>query len=298
MNVLISGATGLIGSALTAALSRQGSSISILTRSLRPQGPRQIIWDPARSFLDASSLEGSDAIVHLAGESIVGRWTAAKKARIKESRIQATRLLAEAAARMAKPPRVFISASAMGFYGDRGEEVLDEQSSAGSGFLSEVCEAWEASAQPAKDRGIRTVFLRTGIVLSKKGGALKKMLPIFQLGGGGVLGDGRQYWSWITLDDVIGVIQHALVHEPVAGPVNGVAPTPATNTEFTRVLARVLRRPAILPVPRFAARLLMGEMADALLFASARVVPKALDSTGYRFQFPELESALRHVLNQ
>ena len=296
MNVLVSGANGLIGSALLPVLSRQGFLTSTLTRSPVPQDGNAVSWDPDAGTFSRDALEGVDAVVHLAGESIVGRWTAARKARIRQSRIQGTQLLANTMARMQHPPKVFVCASAIGYYGDRGEEMLDESSASGNDFLSSVCQSWEAAALAAKERGIRTAHLRFGVVLSKKGGALQKMLTPFQLGMGGPMGSGKQYWSWIAVDDVVGAIEHALTNDKVSGPVNAVAPAPATNAVFTKILAQALRRPAFMPVPRFAARLLLGEMADALLFASTRVTPRRLKETDYRFRLPELDAALRYIL--
>jgi uncharacterized protein (TIGR01777 family) len=240
-----------------------------------------------------------EAVVHLAGENIAsGRWTAARKARIRSSRVMGTRTLCETLARLSQPPKVLVSASAIGYYGDRGAEPLWENSAFGTGFLAEVCRAWEEATQPAVQKGIRVVLLRIGIVLSPAGGALAKMLIPFQLGLGGVIGSGNQYMSWIALDDVAGVIAHALVTDTLQGPVNAVAPYPVTNREFTKTLGRVLRRPTVFPLPGFAARLAFGEMADALLLASTRVEPKRLLATQYVFRYPELEDALRHLLGK
>ena len=226
------------------------------------------------------------------------RWNAAQKTRIRDSRTQGTRLLCEALAGLENPPAVFVCASAIGYYGDRGDETLDESSNAGDGFLADVCREWEAACEPARAKGIRVVNLRTGVVLSPCGGALQKMLLPFKLGVGGVVGDGKQHWSWIAIDDLIGAIHHALTHEELSGPVNVVAPHPATNRQFTKVLGKVLRRPTIFPLPAFAARLVLGEMADSLLLASARVLPKQLQETGFDFRFADLEDALRHLLGR
>jgi uncharacterized protein (TIGR01777 family) len=240
-----------------------------------------------------------DAVVHLAGANIAaGRWTAEQKARIRDSRVNSTRLLSETFAKLAQPPKVFVCASATGFYGDRGADIMTEDSPAGSGFLAEVCEAWEAATQPARNAGIRTVMLRFGMILSSAGGALAKMLLPFKLGVGGVIGSGDQYWSWIGLDDVVGAIHHALVNDTLEGAVNTVAPQPATNREFTKSLGKILGRPTIFPLPGFAARLALGEMADELLLASTRVEPAKLAASGYAFRHPELEGALRHYLGQ
>lgn len=296
MRILVSGAGGLVGSALVPELERDGHRVMRLTRG--PAVPeRAIHWNPEQGALDTVAIEGMDAIVHLAGESIVGRWTPAKKARIRNSRVAGTGLLSAAAAQLSRPPSVFVGASAIGYYGDRGEEPLTERSASGRGFLPDVSQAWEAALQPAAARGIRTVSLRLGIVLSAEGGALAKMLVPFRLGLGGVIGSGRQWWSWVAMEDVTGAIRHALHSGRLRGPANVTAPEPVTNAEFTRVLGRVLRRPTVFPVPAFGARLLMGEMADALLLSSARVAPAALAADGYQFRQPELEPALRSLLS-
>jgi uncharacterized protein (TIGR01777 family) len=296
MNVLISGATGLIGSALAQELKDGGHSITRLTRS--PKGENDVRWDPDAGTIDGS-LAGTEAVVHLAGESIAeGRWTASKKERIMESRKKGTRLLAEAIAGLPTPPRVMVSASAVGYYGDRGNELLREDSGPGSDFLAEVCKAWEAAADPAREAGIRVVHPRFGIVLSPKGGALGTTLPIFKLGGGGRIGSGRQWWSWVALDDVVGAILHALEDDSVEGPVNVGSPNPLTNAEYTKVLGRVLNRPTVFAVPAPAIRIAIGGMADALLLASQRVEPVKLKETVYHFRYPELEGALRHLLGR
>jgi uncharacterized protein (TIGR01777 family) len=256
-----------------------------------------VAWDPRRGTIDAEHLQGVGAAVHLAGESIAGgRWSAARKAAIRASRMDGTRLLATALAGLTPRPATLICASAIGYYGDRGDELLDERSPPGTGFLPLVCQEWERAADPARAAGIRVVHTRFGLILSPDGGALKPMLIPFRLGLGGKLGSGRQYMSWITIDDVVGVIEHALASESLSGPVNTVAPTAVRNVEFTRTLAGVLGRPSWMTVPAFGARLLLGEMADELLFASARVLPARLRDTGYRFRHPMLEEALRHVL--
>jgi uncharacterized protein (TIGR01777 family) len=293
MRVSITGATGLVGSALVPALVRDGHDVARVGRSSRAQ----VRWDPDTGHVDPEAVAGRDAVVHLAGESIAaGRWTEARKARILESRSRGTRVLAEAAARADPRPDVLVCASAIGFYGDRGGEVLTEASPAGRGFLAEVCRAWEDACSPAREAGIRVVHLRFGMVLSPRGGALARMLLPFRLGAGGVVGSGRQWWSWVAQDDVVGAIRHALVTPPVDGPVNVAAPNPVTNAEFTSTLGRVLRRPTLVPVPALAARLAFGEMADALLLASARVLPRRLEETGFAFRHPLLEGALRHLL--
>src|SRR5919202_1387694 len=297
MKVLISGATGLIGSALIPVLEVGGHEITRLTRS--PVSGGDVGWDPDAGEIDASRLEGYDAVVHLAGENIgVGRWTEEKKRRIMESRSRGTRLLAETIASLPEPPEVMVSASAVGYYGDRGNELLSEESGPGSDFLAEVCKAWEAAADPAREAGIRVVHPRNGVVLSTGGGALARLLPIFKLGGGGRVGSGRQWWSWIAVDDVVGAIVHALTRDSVEGPVNLGSPNPVTNAEFTRVLGKILNRPTIFPLPSPAARLMLGEVADALLLASQRVEPAKLKGSGYEFLFPELEGALRHLIGR
>jgi len=299
MKVLISGASGLIGSALVRSLQAGGHHPLCLVRGGTPAGSDQVAWDPATGRLDRSALEGVDAVVNLAGESVAqGRWTRAKKARILDSRVRATRLLATTAAACTVRPRVFLSASAVGFYGDRGEEVLDERSTSGSGFLAEVCRQWELAAGPAAEAGIRTVLLRVGMVVSRHGGALAAMLPLFRLGLGGPLGSGRQFISWITLPDLVRVIDFVLTHEDVQGPVNAVTPQPVSNRQWTAALGRVLYRPAILPVPPLALRLAVGEMANAMLLASTRAVPRRLQQAGFTFQDTELDAALRRTLNE
>jgi uncharacterized protein (TIGR01777 family) len=261
--------------------------------------PDEIRWDPAAGVTDTEALEGLDAVVHLAGESIAsGRWTAEKKRRIRESRIQGTRILAQSLARLFDPPKVLVSVSAIGYYGDRGEEKLDEASEAGSGFLAALCSDWEAATGPAVIRGIRVVSPRVGMVLSPSGGAMAPMLPVFRLGIGGRIGNGRQYLSWIAIDDLVRIIDHAIRNESLSGPVNAVAPDPVTNREFTSILGKVLSKPAFFVLPAFAARVAFGKMADEVLLASARVLPARLKETGYQYKFPDLEGALRHVLQK
>ena len=296
MNVLISGATGLIGSALIPELEAGGHEVTRLSRSR--SGPGTIRWDPSAGTIDGD-LEGTDAVVHLAGESIAqGRWNPEKKRRILESRVQGTLLLSEKVAALGVPPKVMVSTSAVGYYGDRGDEVLTEESPAGADFLAGVCREWEAAAEPARRGGIRVVHPRIGIVLSPKGGALGTTLPIFKLGGGGKIGSGDQWWSWIALDDVVGSIAHALTDESVEGPVNVGSPNPMTNAQYTKVLGRILGRPTVLPLPAPAARVMLGEVADALLLASQRMEPARLKATGYDFRYPQLEGALRHLLGR
>jgi hypothetical protein len=302
MNILVSGATGLIGSALLPFLSTGGHAVVPLTRTgARPSASNQsqrVEWNPDANSISGTALEGFDAIVHLAGENIAGRWTPAKKARIRDSRVNATRLLCKALAKLSHPPKVLVCASAVGIYGDRGDDRLDETSAPGADFLAEVGREWEAAAEPARVAGIRVVHLRFGIVLSPRGGALAKMLPVFRLGLGGRVGSGEQFWSWIALDDAIGAIHHTLLTESLSGPVNAVAPQLMRNAEFTSTLGRVLGRPTLLPVPAFALRLAFGEMAEATLLASTRAEPRGLLEGGYAFRFPQLEPALRHLLGR
>ncbi len=301
MNVLVSGATGLIGSALVSELENNGHRTVQLSRS-RPSSEGTIRWNPESGSLDPSRLEGTDAVVHLAGESIFSgptdRWTDQKKRRIMDSRDKGTRLLAETIAGLATPPAVMVSASAIGYYGDRGDELLTEDSPPGSDFLAEVCRAWEAAADPAREAGIRVVHPRFGLVLSADGGALGTTLPIFKLGGGGKIGSGNQWWSWVAFDDAVGSVVHALTDDAVRGPMNVGSPNPTRNAEYTKTLGKVLNRPTIFPLPAAAARLMLGEVADALLLASQRVEPATLEATGYEFRYPELDGALRHLLGR
>jgi uncharacterized protein (TIGR01777 family) len=298
MRVLITGAHGLIGHALSTLLGADGHRVLSLTRSKFPTNEREISWNPDTGTIEKADLEGFDAIVHLAGESIVGRWTPQKKARILESRVKGTRLLCETLAGLHSRPMVLISASAVGYYGEGGNKVLTENSPVGSLFLSRVAQAWEEATKAVGRKGIRVVNLRIGFVLSKQGGGLAAMLRPFKLGIGGRVGNGHQYLSWIALDDLARSISHAILTDSLRGPVNAVSPHPATNREFTKALGRVLGRPTIFPLPAFAARIALGEMADELLLASARATPDRLLASGFEFQFPELEEALRHVLRK
>ena len=296
MKVLISGSTGLIGSALITLLTDAGHDVIRLVRS-RSAGP-EVYWDPESGRIDTDRLEGMDAVVHLAGENIgAGRWTRDRKARIFDSRVKGTRLLCESLANLTHPPQVLVCASAIGYYGNRGTETMNEESTSGFGFLAEVCIEWEIATEPVAETEIRVVNLRTGIVLSLAGGPLEKMLPPFKMGVGGILGNGQQFMSWITLDDAVGAIHHALITDSLHGPVNNVAPNPVTNREFTKTLGRVLRRPTLFPLPSFGLRIMFGgEMANELFLSSTRAEPARLLETGYAFQYPELEGALHHVL--
>jgi uncharacterized protein len=301
MRILVTGSSGLIGSALVPSLTADGHRVIRLIRSQSqtPTVGESWGWDPERGTILPTGREEPDAVVHLAGENIAGgRWTPRRKASIRDSRVKGTRVLSDLIGRRSPPPRVLVCASAIGCYGDRGDEVLREESASGSGFLPDVCRNWEAACQPAVDRGIRVVNLRIGIVLSPAGGALAKMLTPFKLGAGGVIGSGNQYMSWIALDDAVSAIHLALTRDSLRGPVNGVAPNVVTNRDFTRTLGRVLSRPTLFPMPTFAARLAFGEMADALLLASTRVVPARLLESSFVFRYPDLEGALRHLLGK
>ncbi len=296
MRIAITGSTGLIGSALSAFLRNGGHEVVPI---IRTPGGEGIFWDPIGGMIDYAKLEGLDAVVHLAGEPISGaRWTDAKKKAIRESRVRGTALIAGALARLQRPPKVLVSGSAVGYYGKRGEELLKETDSAGKGFLAQVCREWESSAAPAAKAGIRTVILRTGMVLSPQGGALGTMLLPFKIGLGGRLGSGRQYVSWIDLDDLVGLVLYALRTPTLRGPVNATAPHPVTNVAFTDALGRVLHRPTILPVPSLAIRVLFGEMGTELLLNGSRVVPEAARQSGFNFLLPELEESLRFQLGR
>lgn len=298
MKILVTGSSGLVGTALIPALEAAGHEVYRLVRSAPNKAAKEINWNPSKGTIDAASLEGMEAVIHLAGENIAeGRWTDEKKRRIRESRVKGTRLLSETLAGLQQKPHTLLSASATGFYGDRGDEILTEQSASGNDFLAEVCREWELATQPAAQSGMRVVNLRFGVILTAKGGALKKMLTPFKLGVGGKIGSGKQYMSWIGIDDAVGVILFALETESLRGPVNVVSPQPVTNLEFTKTLGRVLSRPTIFSVPTFAARLAFGEVADALLLASTRVEPLRLKETGYQFKYPELELVMHHIIS-
>jgi uncharacterized protein (TIGR01777 family) len=298
LHVAVTGASGLIGSVLCPFLTTGGHRVTRLVRDQAKVGNDAACWNPETGAL--TGVTGSvDAVVHLAGEGIADkRWSVARKAEIRDSRVGPTRKLSEALGRMKAKPKTLICASAIGFYGDRGAETVDEDSEAGDGFLADVCREWEAATAPATAAGIRVVNLRLGVVLTSAGGALAKMLPPFRLGAGGPLGSGQQYMSWIAIDDLVGAVLHCLATDALLGPVNAVAPEAVTNYELTKTLGRVLSRPTIVPIPAAAARLAFGEMADEALLASTRVAPTRLASSGYRFAHPNLEEALRHTLGR
>jgi len=303
MKVIVTGSTGLVGGALVRSLLSEGNSVTRLVRDgaqgFRAPGTSAVHWEPDKGIIDAKELEGHDAAVHLAGEPIAeGRWDDEKKRRILESRVKGTRFLAETLAGLKEKPKVLVSASAIGFYGDRGAEVLREESASGEDFLSEVCREWEKATLAASQAGIRVVHVRIGVVLSRDGGALPRMLTPFKLGVGGRVASGRQYMSWVTLEDLVAVIRFAIENESLRGPVNAVAPQAVTNEEFTKALGRVLGRPTIFPIPKLAARLAFGEMADALLLSSTRVEPARLKEAGFAFADADIEGALRHVLKK
>jgi len=298
MKIIVSGASGLVGARLVPALKSQGHEVVRLVRDHKMTGPGVAFWDPKAGKIDPAALAGCEAAINLAGENIAaGRWNEKRKAAIRESRIDATTTIAKAFASLEPRPKVLVNASAIGYYGSRGDEWLDESSSYGSGdFLSSVCRDWEAATEPARAAGVRVVMTRFGVILSKDGGALAKMLTPFKLGLGGVIGSGRQYMSWIAIDDIVGSILHSLNPADLSGPVNVVAARPVTNTDFTKTLGRVLSRPTIFPMPAFAAKLAFGQMGEELLLGGQRVKPAKLEQTGYAFQYPELEAAIRHVL--
>jgi uncharacterized protein (TIGR01777 family) len=298
--VLVSGASGVVGRALGPFLSTQGCTVRRLVRRA-PVGPEEFSWDPAAGKIDPAAIVGVDAVVHLGGENVAGgRWTAARRAAIRASRVDGTRTLAAGIAALpaAVRPEVFVSAAAVGFYGERGDERLTEAAPLGGGFLAEVCAAWEGELAAVERLGLRTVVLRTGVVLTPAGGALAKMLPAFFLGAGGRMGSGRQWLSWITPDDLSALYLRAIGDATWRGAFNAVAPAPVTNADFAAVFGRVLRRPAVLPVPAAALRLLFGRMADETVLASTRAVPARLEGAGFRWRQAELEPALRHVLGK
>ena len=296
--VAITGASGLIGRALLARLRLNGSRVRRLVRAPDPDSPDDIVWDPMRGVLDPRDLEGVESVIHLAGEPIAQRWTGTRREAIRESRVRGTELLARALAALDRKPSVLLSGSAVGFYGDRGDQPVDEESPPGTDFLAGVAREWEQATGAAKDAGIRVVLLRTGIVLSPHGGALERLLPPFRLGVGGPIGSGRQWMSWIALDDHLRAMEHAIATTGLHGPVYLVAPNAVTNAEFAATLGRVLGRPALVTVPSFALELLYGEMARATILAGQRVLPKALLRNGFHFDYPTLEEALRFELTR
>lgn len=297
MIIAVTGSTGLVGSALVAALESDGHLVRPVFRRSADKAKNEVRWDPAAGMIDAAEFATVDAVVHLAGENIAGhRWTKSFKQKLVDSRVRGTTLLCDTLAGLASKPTVLVSASATGYYGDRGDEILDENSPPGSSFLANLCQQWEAATIPARDADIRVVNLRIGFVLSKKGGGLAKMLTPFRLGGGGVMGSGNQYMSWIELNDLVRAIQFALSAAALNGPVNAVTPNPVTNREFTHTLGSVLHRPTIFPMPAFAAKLAFGEMADEILLGGARIEPRALTTARFDFHYPELDPALRHAL--
>lgn len=294
--MLITGASGLIGKALQASMAGSDDDLLLASRKAGDDDDR-IQWTVEEGFTETDRLEGLDAVIHLAGENISGlRWTDEKKKAIRDSRVIGTRNVVEAISKLKVKPKVLVTSSAIGYYGERGDEEVTESSMPGDDFLAEVAKAWETESRRAEDAGVRTVLLRTGIVLSKDGGALGTMLLPFKLGVGGVIGSGRQWMSWISIDDHVRVIRHVIENESIRGAVNSVAPGPVTNEQFTKILGEVLYRPTILPLPSFAVSMLFGEMGDALLLSSTRVVPKRLLDSGFEFKYPDLKSALEHIL--
>ena len=300
MKVAVSGAHGLVGSALLPILKDAGHDVVCIVRNADKAKSGDIVWNYKGAGVSESFIpfEGLDAVIHLAGESIAsGRWNDEKKAAIRSSRVEPTKALAEGLSKLQRPPKAFLCASAIGFYGDRGAQEVDEESAAGTGFLSEVCREWEAATSAASSSGIRVVNMRTGVVLSKDGGALKAMLPPFVLGAGGIMGDGKQYMSWIDIQDEARAIYHCLITESLQGPVNLVAPNPVSNAGFTKALGAAIKRPTIFPMPAFAARLVLGEMADALILSSTRVKSNKLIKSNFQFLYPQISESMEHVIN-
>ena len=296
MKIVVSGSTGLIGAALVEALRRRHDKVVPLVRRRPASAEAAIAWDPERGSIDRAGVEGANAVIHLAGENVFGRWSPAKKQRIRDSRVMGTRLLADALAGLSRRPATLLSASAIGYYGDRGAEELTEQSAPGDDFLAHVARDWEAATTPATRAGIRVVNMRIGVVLTPAGGALAKMLPAFRLGVGGPVGSGNQYVSWIALLDIVNAMLHVLAHDDLSGPVNLTAPTPVPNRELAKTLGKVLGRPAIVTVPAFALRLAFGPDGAAMLQSGQRVLPARLVASGFRFSLPTLEPALRYLL--
>jgi uncharacterized protein (TIGR01777 family) len=296
MKILISGSSGFVGSALTKSLQTKGYHVHRLIRPPHIAHKNDILWNPVEGYIDKSKITDFEVVIHLSGENIAARWTKAKKKRIYESRVLSTKLLVEALAKLPTSPKVFICASAVGYYGNRADEILTEQSACGEGFLADLCRDWEEAAETASSAGIRTVHLRLGMILHPTGGALKKMLPMFKLGLAGPIGDGTQYWSWITLEDTIGAVEHILQNPSIAGPVNIVSPNPVTNKEFTKTLAHILKRPAFLPAPKLLLKFAFGQFAQQTLLASTRVKPEKLMQTDFHFNHPELKQALCRMM--
>ncbi len=298
MKVAISGSSGQVGSALASDFRSAGYDVLKLVRR-PPESNDEVCWYPEEGHIDSKSLDGVDAVVHMSGEPMAnGRWSVSRKSRIRRSRTRSTHLLATTLASLKTSPSVFISASAMGFYGDRGDEVLTETSSCGRGFLAEVAMEWEAAATPAAESGIRTVQLRSGLVLSGQGEPLRRLVPLFRLYLGAVFGDGKQYWPWIALEDVVGATRYALENDALEGPVNAVAPQTVTNAEFTSTLNKAMGRPTLIKLPKFAVRVLWGEMGTEMFLNSARIQPKALEAAGYKFKYTSLEDTVRHVVGR
>lgn len=295
MKILVSGSSGLVGSALIAYLKEKHHDVYKLVRARADLLPVEIAWDPERGVVNLPLLEGFDAVIHLAGESIMGRWTASKKKKIEESRVKGTALLCQALSQLKRPPSVCIVASAIGYYGNRGNDVVNENSVKGEGFLAHVCEEWEKATRDASEKGIRVINLRLGMVLSKIGGALKQMLPIFKLGLGGQMGRGTQYVSWIAIDDLVRLIDFTIHQEKLAGPVNGVTPFPVTNQEMTQLLGKILHRPTFMTMPAFMVELVFGQMGQEVLLSSTRVEPKKLEKAGFHYEYPRMEEALRAI---
>lgn len=298
MKIFITGSSGLVGKALIAFFKEKHCDVYKLVRGRADLLADEMAWDPERGVVNPALLEGFDVVIHLAGENLMGRWTTSKKKGIKESRVRGTQLLYQSLCQLKKPPHVLISASAIGYYGNRGDEVLNEKSTKGEGFLSDVCGEWEEATRLAVEKGIRVVHLRMGMVLSLDGGALKLMLPIFKLGLGGRMGSGNQYVSWIAIDDLVRVIDHVIHEEKLEGPINAVAPYPVTNQEMTKILGDVLHRPTFLAMPDFIVEWVFGEMGKEVLLSSARVRPKKLEEAGFQYAYPHLEGALRRLLGR
>lgn len=295
--IAVTGSSGFLGSALVPALAAEGHQVLRVVRSRPAPGSDAVYWSPAEAVIDTPALEGCDAIIHLAGENIAQRWSSSAKRRIRDSRVDGTRVLAGAIARMREPPAVLVSASAIGIYGNRGDELLDEESAPGSDFLADVARAWEGATRAAADAGVRVVNTRFGIILNPEGGALEKLLTVFRLGAGGKAGSGNQWMSWVARQDVIGAIRFILDRDELRGPVNVVAPNPVTNAEFAKTLGHVLHRPSFATVPESMIKLMLGEMGENTILASQRVRPARLIAAGFHFRYPELESALRAELD-